>query len=80
MIKCPDRCSGGDPGRQYSLTDGQFKRLSESAQDAVKKSSGQVCRCSYCGCIYFIELHGARKLGILDGDVTGDGWVPYHFG
>ena len=74
MTKCPDKCSGGNTSRQHNLTDNQILRLSESAKKEIANSSSRVFRCNYCGCVYIDEHTSSRKLGDLDGGVTGQGW------
>lgn len=74
MNKCPTDCSGGNSTRQHELTEGQLKKLSESAKAAVAESKGRAYRCNYCGCVYISELSGTRKLGSLDNGVLGEGW------
>ena len=74
MNKCPDNCSGGSASRQHDLTDNQVSSLSEAAQKEITSSPGRVFRCNYCGCVYIDEYTSNRKLGDLDGGVTGEGW------
>ena len=79
MNKCPDKCSGGDSSRQKILTDGQKMQLSESAQKVIEESTGNAYRCNYCGCVYLSEILDSRKLGDLDGGVTGQGWKSSNY-
>lgn len=70
MNKCPKNCSGGNSTSQHELSEGQFKKLSDGAKEAITASKDMAYRCSYCGCVYV----GTRSLGILDGGILGEGW------
>lgn len=74
MNKCPKKCSGGNSTRQYELTEGQLKQISESAKLAINASRRPAYRCSYCGCVYINESSGARSLGSLNNAILGEGW------
>lgn len=75
MRKCPTKCSGSASSRQHDLTTGQLAKLSLSAKQAIEASSAKASRCSYCGCVYLFEPASSKRLGTLDGGVTGPGWV-----
>ena len=79
MNNCPSNCSGGNSARQHELTDGQRKRVSTSAREAVSQSKGCTYRCSYCGSVYIRELSGTITLGSLDNGVLGEGWHSKHY-
>lgn len=70
MNKCPKNCSGGKSTRQHELSEGQFKKLPDTAKEAITASKDIAYRCNYCGCVYM----GTRSLGTLDSEVLGEGW------
>ncbi len=71
MNTCPDKCSGKNSTRQHKLTEEQFARLSNTAQKEIIDSGSMGNKCEYCGCVY---TNGGEKLGVLDGNVTGEEW------
>lgn len=79
MNRCPDHCSGGNHSRQHELNNNQYAQLSDSAKNEISITKGKAYRCSYCGCVYLEEKDGNRKLGDLDGGMTGEGWASLQY-
>lgn len=73
---CPaNDCSGGSPGRQSTLTEGQRDKLDSETLKRAEAAGTTLYRCSYCGAVYDRWANGG-VLGHLDNYIIGEGWHP----
>jgi hypothetical protein len=78
-MPCPDSCSGGSV---RSLTDGEQETVAATVKAWPSEHPvSSFERCSWCGLVfkqtYLDGLPLLIKAGILNNDITGDGFTPF---